>query len=87
MTDPVHKFKIGQTVDLIPSVGRSAALGHYGSSVCVRPMVAARSIVSRAKMKATSAWFPRAISIYLASEPTLGFANNPFSTSSRWASK
>jgi len=24
MTDLVHKFKIGQTVDLIPSMGRSA---------------------------------------------------------------
>ena len=29
MTDLVHKFKIGQTVDLIPSMGRSAASGHY----------------------------------------------------------
>jgi hypothetical protein len=36
MTDPVHKFKIGQTVDLIPSMGRSAALGHY-EIVSLRP--------------------------------------------------
>ena len=27
MTDLVHKFKIGQTVDLIPSMGRSAGIG------------------------------------------------------------
>jgi hypothetical protein len=36
MSDPVHKFKIGQTVDLIPSVGRSAASGHY-EIVSLRP--------------------------------------------------
>jgi hypothetical protein len=36
MTDPVHKFKIGQTVDLIPSMGRSAASGHY-EIVSLRP--------------------------------------------------
>lgn len=29
MTDRTHKFKIGQTVDLIPSISRSAAGGHY----------------------------------------------------------
>jgi hypothetical protein len=36
MTDPEHKFKIGQTVDLISSVGRSAASGHY-EIVSLRP--------------------------------------------------
>jgi len=36
MTDPVHKFKIGQTVDLIPSTGRSAASGHY-EIISLRP--------------------------------------------------
>jgi hypothetical protein len=36
MTDPIHKFKIGQTVNLIPSIGRSAASGHY-EIVSLRP--------------------------------------------------
>jgi hypothetical protein len=36
VTDPVHKFKIGQTVDLIPSIGRSAASGRY-EIVSLRP--------------------------------------------------
>jgi hypothetical protein len=36
MSDPVHKFKIGQTVDLLPSMGRSAASGHY-EIVSLRP--------------------------------------------------
>ena len=36
MTDPVHKFKIGQTVDLIPSMARSAASGQY-EIVSLRP--------------------------------------------------
>ena len=36
MTDPVHKFKIGQTVDLIPSIGRSAVSGRY-EIVSLRP--------------------------------------------------
>jgi hypothetical protein len=29
MTDRTHKFKVGQTVDLIRSIARSAATGHY----------------------------------------------------------
>jgi hypothetical protein len=29
MTDTVHKFKVGQSVDLIPSTFRSAATGSY----------------------------------------------------------
>ena len=28
MAEPVHKFRIGQSVDLIPSTFRSAASGH-----------------------------------------------------------
>jgi hypothetical protein len=29
MTDHTHKFRVGQTVDLIPSTSRFAANGHY----------------------------------------------------------
>lgn len=29
MTDPIHKFKVGQIVDLIPATFRSAATGSY----------------------------------------------------------
>jgi len=29
MSDAIHKFKVGQTVDLIPSTFRSAARGSY----------------------------------------------------------
>jgi hypothetical protein len=36
MTDQVHKFKIGQIVDLIPSISRFAAKGHY-QIVSLRP--------------------------------------------------
>jgi hypothetical protein len=36
MTDRTHKFKVGQTVDLIPSISRSAASGHY-EIVSLRP--------------------------------------------------
>ncbi len=36
MTDRDHKFKVGQTVDLIPSISRSAAAGHY-QIVSLRP--------------------------------------------------
>jgi hypothetical protein len=36
MTDPVHRFKIGQTVDLISSTARSAASGHY-EIITLRP--------------------------------------------------
>jgi hypothetical protein len=36
MTDRAHKFKVGQTVDLIPSISRSAAAGHY-EIVSLRP--------------------------------------------------
>lgn len=36
MTDGIHKFKVGQTVDLIPSTFRSAAKGTY-QIVSLRP--------------------------------------------------
>ena len=36
MIDRAHKFKVGQTVDFIPSVSRSAAAGHY-EIVSLRP--------------------------------------------------
>jgi hypothetical protein len=36
MTDGVHKFKVGQIVDLIPSTFRSAATGTY-QIVSLRP--------------------------------------------------
>lgn len=36
MTDGAHKFRVGQTVDLIPSISRSAAAGHY-EIVSLRP--------------------------------------------------
>jgi hypothetical protein len=36
MAEPVHKFRIGQSVDLIPSTFRSAASGHY-EIISLRP--------------------------------------------------
>ncbi|MGO9702031.1 MAG: hypothetical protein ACLPX7_22525 [Xanthobacteraceae bacterium] len=36
MTNLAHKFKVGQIVDLIPSMSRSAARGHY-EIVSLRP--------------------------------------------------
>ncbi len=36
MTELIHKFKVGQTVDLIPSTFRSAARGNY-EIVSLRP--------------------------------------------------
>ncbi len=36
MTEYIHKFKVGQTVDLIPSTFRSAAKGNY-EIVSLRP--------------------------------------------------
>lgn len=37
MSDGIHKFKVGQTVDLIPSTFRSAARGSY-QIVGLRPV-------------------------------------------------
>lgn len=37
MKDRIHKFKVGQTVDLIPSISRFAANGHY-QIVSLRPV-------------------------------------------------
>jgi hypothetical protein len=36
MTDPTHKFKVGQTVDLVPSMSRWAAGGPY-EIISLRP--------------------------------------------------
>jgi hypothetical protein len=36
MASQLHRFKVGQTVDLIPSTFRSAARGHY-EIVSLRP--------------------------------------------------
>jgi hypothetical protein len=36
MTDQMHKFRVGQIIDLIPSMSRSAARGHY-EIVSLRP--------------------------------------------------
>lgn len=36
MTSLTHKFKVGQTVQLIPSISRSAVSGHY-QIVSLRP--------------------------------------------------
>lgn len=36
MTGLTHKFKVGQTVDLVPSMSRRAARGHY-QIVSLRP--------------------------------------------------
>ena len=36
MTDHTHKFQVGQTVDLISSISRFAANGHY-EIVSLRP--------------------------------------------------
>jgi hypothetical protein len=51
MTDLTHKFKVGQTVDLIPSISRSAAGGSY-QIVRLRPtegLSAAYCIKSRSE--------------------------------------
>ncbi len=36
MTGLIYKFKVGQTVDLIPSISRFAANGHY-QIISLRP--------------------------------------------------
>jgi hypothetical protein len=36
MTNLTHKFKVGQTVDLVPSTLRPPAIGHY-EIVSLRP--------------------------------------------------
>lgn len=37
MTDQIHRFKVGQTVDLIQSTFRSAATGEY-EIIALRPV-------------------------------------------------
>jgi hypothetical protein len=50
MTDSVHKFKVGQTVDLIPSTFRSAAKGAY-QIVALRPAEDGSSCYYRIKSR------------------------------------
>jgi hypothetical protein len=50
MTDAVHKFKVGQTVDLIPSTFRSAAKGTY-QIVSLRPVEGGGNTQYRIKSK------------------------------------
>src|SRR5271154_6933439 len=38
MTDRTHRFKVGQSVDLVQSMSRSAAAGHY-EILSLRPAV------------------------------------------------
>jgi hypothetical protein len=53
MTDHTHKFKIGQTVDLIPSTFRSAARGHY-EIVSLRPAADGETPQYRIKSRSES---------------------------------
>jgi hypothetical protein len=52
VADPRHKFRIGQTVDLIPSTFRSAAKGSY-EIVSLRP-TDGHSLQYRVKSKSES---------------------------------
>jgi hypothetical protein len=53
MTDNTHKFRIGQTVDLIASTSRSAASGRY-EIVSLRPTDGGGSPQYRVKSKSES---------------------------------
>jgi hypothetical protein len=48
MTDLTHKFSVGQIVDLIPSMSRLAASGHY-EIVSLRPVDAGETPRYRVK--------------------------------------
>jgi hypothetical protein len=50
MTDITHKFRVGQLVDLIPSMSRSAASGHY-EIVSLRPADGGQSPQYRIKSR------------------------------------
>jgi hypothetical protein len=50
MTDSMYKFKVGQTVDLIPSTFRSAAKGTY-EIVSLRPVEGGGNTQYRIKSK------------------------------------
>jgi hypothetical protein len=58
MTDVVHKFKIGQFVDLIPATFRSAAKGSY-EVVCLVPVSASDP---QYRIKSNSEIFERVVS-------------------------
>jgi hypothetical protein len=58
MTDQTYKFKIGQTVDLIPSTFRSAASGSY-QIVSLRP---AEDGSTRYRIKSKSEQHERVVS-------------------------
>ena len=53
MTDAMHKFKIGQTVDLITSTARSAASGRY-QIISLRPIDGGGDPQYRVKSKSES---------------------------------
>jgi len=57
MTDLIHKFKVGQTVDLIASTFRSAAAGHY-EIIGLRP---ADGEVPRCRIKSISELHERVV--------------------------
>jgi hypothetical protein len=50
MTDLMHKYRVGQLVDLIPSMSRSAASGHY-EIVSLRPADGGQSPQYRIKSR------------------------------------
>jgi hypothetical protein len=58
MIDHIHKFKVGQTVDLIPSTFRSAAKGSY-QILSLRP---AEDGSTRYRIKSTSESHERVVS-------------------------
>jgi hypothetical protein len=57
MTDLIHKFKVGQTVDLIASTFRLAAAGHY-EIIGLRP---ADGEVPRYRVKSSSELHERVV--------------------------
>jgi hypothetical protein len=57
MTDHIHKFKVGQTVDLIPSTFRAAANGSY-QIVSLRP---AEDGTTRYRIKSKSESYERIV--------------------------
>ena len=58
MIEPSHKFKVGQTVDLIPSTFRSAATGAY-EIISLRP---AEDGTTRYRIKSKSESHERVVS-------------------------
>jgi hypothetical protein len=58
MTDGIHKFKVGQTVDLISSTFRTAAKGAY-QIVSLRP---AEGGITQYRIKSKSETYERVVS-------------------------